>query len=498
MPRRWLSDVVYKVLNNACFQIHHSDSQDVFRNASHQNILNTMEGIPGLKSVTMYLDTKEKVNIFQEEYLEFKINRKYDPTWVTSCGVVGIWASTYLAWKKFLETEHDFLIVFEDDVTLDKDFKERLNNYMLELPLTWEFFVLYTPYDAIRFYSPKVKDIGQENVCKIYQANHTACYLISRKGAQRAIENIEAAGITVPVDWYLSSYRHDDERSKNEKVITFEAFAIKPHKKPMVVPLEGAYVNSTILRTESLNLMLADACFEVFHTDTGNVLRDESYEGILRGASFLPRLGSPTMYLNTVDKVENFLNTRPEFKVNTVEDYCQRGETFPPSAGVVGVWASNYLAYKKFLESDYNTLVLFEDDILLSKNFKAVVETYMCELPSDWDFFSFFVPDDSLFAYNENTHTIGAKNVCVSYQQWSCAGYAVSKRGAEKAIKDVESKGISCPVDWYIFNFRMKQEESQLQFNTFTVKPDAYRPIRFLKEAAQISQIHQGSTELLS
>ena len=244
--------------------------------------------------------------------------------------------------------------------------------------------------------------------------------------------------------------------------------------------------------------MLSNACFEVFHTDTGNKLRNESYDGILKGVSFLPRLGSPTMYLNTVDKVENFINLYPEFKVNTVEDYCQPGETFPPSAGVVGVWASNYKAYKRFLESEYNTLILFEDDILISKNFKSVLEMYVKELPTDWDFFSFFVPDDSLFAFNEDLHGISGENVCISYQQWSCAGYMVSRSGAEKAVADIESRGINCPVDWYIFNFRMKKEENQKKFFTYTLKPGKYRPVRFLQEAAQHSQIHKGSTELLS
>ena len=243
--------------------------------------------------------------------------------------------------------------------------------------------------------------------------------------------------------------------------------------------------------------MLDNACFEVFHTDTGNKLRNQSYDAILQGASFLPRLGSPTMYLNTADKVENYINLHPTFKVNTVEDYCQPGETFPPSAGVVGVWASNYTAYKRFLQSEYSTLIIFEDDILLSKNFKNLLEMYMSELPFDWDFFSFFVPDDSLFAYNEDQHNIGAENVCISYQQWSCAGYMVSRAGAEKAVADIESRGINCPVDWYIFNFRMKKEENQKTFFTYTLKPGKYRPIKFLQEAAQHSQIHRGSTELL-
>jgi GR25 family glycosyltransferase involved in LPS biosynthesis len=243
--------------------------------------------------------------------------------------------------------------------------------------------------------------------------------------------------------------------------------------------------------------VLENACYEVFHTDTGNTLRNKSYEGIVEALSFLPRLGSPTMYLNTADKAEAFVNATPAFKVNTVHDYCQPGETFPPSAGVIGVWASNYLAYKKFLESDYDTLIIFEDDILVSKNFKEIVTMYMQELMPIWDFFSFFVPDDSLFAYNEAAHDIGEEFTCRSYQQWSCAGYAVSRKGAQRAVEDVESRGINCPIDWYIFNFRMKQEENQMRFNTFTVKPGVYRPIKFLLEAAQISQIHRGSTELL-
>jgi len=213
--------------------------------------------------------------------------------------------------------------------------------------------------------------------------------------------------------------------------------------------------------------------------------------------SFLPRLGSPTMYLNTADKAEAFINQTPEFKVNTVTDFCKPGETFPPSSGVVGVWASTYLAYKKFLESDKDVLIIFEDDIVISKNFKVIAEMYMGELMPVWNFFSFFVPDDSLFAYNESEHDLGEKYICKSYQQWSCAGYAVSRQGAEKTIADVESKGINCPIDWYIFNFRMKHEENQIKFNTYTVKPQAYKPIKFLLEAAQYSQIHNGSTELL-
>jgi GR25 family glycosyltransferase involved in LPS biosynthesis len=213
----------------------------------------------------------------------------------------------------------------------------------------------------------------------------------------------------------------------------------------------------------------------------------------------IPRLTSPTIYLNTVEKVNQFLTDTPKFKVNTVEDYCQPGETFPPSSGVIGVWASNYIAYKNFLETDKDILILFEDDIVLSKNFAYILNSYLMELPEDWEYFSPFVPDDSLFAYNEIKHSFNSDyRTCRSYQQWSCATYVVNRAGAKKAIENIESVGITAPIDWYIFNFRMKQEDSQIRFNTYTIKPNSYRPVKLLLEAAAYSSIHKGSTEELN
>jgi GR25 family glycosyltransferase involved in LPS biosynthesis len=245
--------------------------------------------------------------------------------------------------------------------------------------------------------------------------------------------------------------------------------------------------------------MLKNACFEIFHTDSGNKFRNQSYDNVLNEMAGIPRLTSPTIYLNTAEKVNQFLTDTPKFKVNTVEDYCQPGETFPPSSGVIGVWASNYTAYKNFLETDKDILILFEDDIVLSKNFKSVLDSYLMQLPESWEFFSPFVPSDSLFAYNEIKHSFNNDSLtCLSYQQWSCATYVVNRAGAKRAIENIESMGITAPIDWYIFNFRMKQEDDQIRFNTYTVKPNSYRPVKLLLEAAAYSSIHKGSTEELN
>lgn len=121
------------------------------------------------------------------------------------------------------------------------------------------------------------------------------------------------------------------------------------------------------------------------------------------------------------------------------------------------------------------------------------------ELPEGWEFFSPFVPSDSLFAYNEIEHSFNNDYLtCRSYQQWSCATYVVSRAGAKKAIENVESIGITAPIDWYIFNFRMKQEDGQIRFNTYTVKPNSYKPVKLLLAAAAYSSIHKGSTEELN
>ena len=245
--------------------------------------------------------------------------------------------------------------------------------------------------------------------------------------------------------------------------------------------------------------MLENSCFEIFHTDNGNKFRNQSYDNVLNEMAGIPRLNSPTIYLNTAEKADQFLIDTPKFKVNAVEDYCQPGETFPPSSGVIGVWASNYTSYKNFLETDKDILILFEDDIILSKNFKSVLNSYLMELPEGWEFFSPFVPSDSLSAYNEIEHSFNNDYLtCRSYQQWSCATYVVNRAGAKRAIENVESIGITAPIDWYIFNFRMKQEDGQIRFNTYTVKPNSYKPVKLLLAAAAYSSIHKGSTEELN
>ena len=235
---------------------------------------------------------------------------------------------------------------------------------------------------------------------------------------------------------------------------------------------------------------MLNATYEVFHTDTGNHLRNKVYDEILNRVSFLPKLNSPTYYLNTFDKVDEFTKDNPGFKVQTLEKYDANGKTFPSNSGICGIWASNYIAYKNFLNSDKEILIVFEDDVEISPNFKTVAKTYMKELPDDWEVFSFYVPNDSLFAYNSAAHDVpGANFICKSYQQWAMCGYAVNRKSAQKIVDDIETKGIEAPIDWYLFNFRMHPRFLNITFNTYTVKPQAYRPLKLVPQVADVSTV---------
>lgn len=231
--------------------------------------------------------------------------------------------------------------------------------------------------------------------------------------------------------------------------------------------------------------------FTVFHIEGVNKGRDYCYsdltEFLKTHIKFIP---TPTVNLSSDDQVSEFLSSvYPEFRVNYTKDYWVPGNNFPHKAGVVGVWASNYFAWKALLESDKDALIIFEDDVILGANFPGIIQKYVKELPQDWDIFSFFVPEDTHVRYTDSHQVEGAKYICRNYQDWSCAGYMISRAGAEKALKDIEKNGVSDPVDWYVFDFEYPADRIP-KFNSYCLKPSTYVPLQFFERVSKDSYIH--------
>jgi len=134
-------------------------------------------------------------------------------------GEVGVWASNFLAWKAFKESEADYGMFMEDDIMFEPDFMEVLNEYMSELPENWDAFFFAVPPGQFPKYYEQGADIGMPNVSRVYQDHWMLCYLLSKNGVNKALEYTKR-GINLPLDWYFF-------RQKS----LFNSFAVKPTSK---------------------------------------------------------------------------------------------------------------------------------------------------------------------------------------------------------------------------------------------------------------------------
>jgi len=201
--------------------------------------------------------------------------------------------------------------------------------------------------------------------------------------------------------------------------------------------------------------------YNVFHLDRS--LQRQKYVEAIHSClgSHYEKLVTPTISISNQDEVTAFLTENPEFKLDgngSSDPTGTQGWMF----GEIGIWASNYFAWKNFLETDADFLILVEDDLILSKRFIEIFNIYLSQLPEDWDMFTAYVPPGHYAAYNE-THDVGIELLCKAYQDWSLAFYVINRQSAEKLLQSV-SEGVVYPPDWHFY----KQPE---KFNVYAPKP---------------------------
>jgi GR25 family glycosyltransferase involved in LPS biosynthesis len=218
--------------------------------------------------------------------------------------------------------------------------------------------------------------------------------------------------------------------------------------------------------------------YNIFHLDK-DTDRDDNYSAVL---SYMPdyaeKLDSPTVGFSSVKEVDEFCAANPDFVLD-YEGYNPRDltrnillQSLPLlkgwKLGEIGIWASNFLSWKAFLETDADYLVLMEDDCLINQDFMPKLIEYMEELPEDWDIYHHFVHFQDAPWYSPKLD-VGAEHVCRVYQEWSNLCYVINRRSAQKLLGLVK-EGITLPLDW----FWSKQLE---KITTYTLKPKVYSGI---------------------
>ena len=172
-------------------------------------------------------------------------------------------------------------------------------------------------------------------------------------------------------------------------------------------------------------------------------------------------LDTPTFKISSKEEYIDFINSNPDFIVDP-DGYSLNGEQ-GWRYGEIGIWASNRTAWKSFLNTDSDYLILMEDDIIYNRKFIDILNNSISQLPDNWDILHLFAPEDQFYKYNDNNN-FGAEDVCYTYQDWSCLCYIITRRGAEKLIES--SSRITLPLDWHMFR------QTHL-FNIFTLKPQS-------------------------
>lgn len=202
----------------------------------------------------------------------------------------------------------------------------------------------------------------------------------------------------------------------------------------------------------SLSVMVPNlkTTFKIFHVEENtpimharNVLTKRAVDQLSQDFA---EFDTPTIMMKDFESIKNFYK-----KENIVIDpKGHQQEGWKP--GELGIWASNFKAWENFSKSEYDNIILMEDDIKLGKDFNKKIKQYIAELPDDWDVFTVYIPQTGNIRYTANRKhlMVGKDNICKVYQSWSCLCYVVSKSGAKKLLEKVKSP-VTSPIDHYLF-----------------------------------------------
>lgn len=101
--------------------------------------------------------------------------------------------------------------------------------------------------------------------------------------------------------------------------------------------------------------------------------------------------------------------------------------------GYIGLWISNLNAFYSLLESDYDAILIFEDDAVLVDDFELKFKRCLEELPTDFGLFSIGYRDLYLSSYSE-AHSIQKDNVCRMFQTGDSWGILYKKEFVQELL----------------------------------------------------------------
>lgn len=172
--------------------------------------------------------------------------------------------------------------------------------------------------------------------------------------------------------------------------------------------------------------------------------------------------------------------------------------------GELGVWFSQMNAWQAISESDFDAVIVFEDDAVVNNVFIDKFDIIVERIPKDFDFVALNVPTDQNIDYyydrefdsnggwtlrssrrrrlTASDHYIGNPLICTVYQGYSCVANMYSRKGASKLLDISKSNSIVGPVDCMIY-----QESFKGNLKGYTFMPNVLPMVEF-KETGTIAR----------
>jgi GR25 family glycosyltransferase involved in LPS biosynthesis len=159
--------------------------------------------------------TEEETKLFSKS--DFKGTKHY-------LGIAGNFLSHFELWKRMLEEGDDYIVIFQDDIALVKDFGKQLHQILSDLPVDAEVVNI-----AQLFVQPKRKNYYVCNLSNQTKARNkvtfikkevtsevgilhpfinpqSSGYILTKLGAKNLIEHTYSKGVLSATDGHLNDY----------------------------------------------------------------------------------------------------------------------------------------------------------------------------------------------------------------------------------------------------------------------------------------------------
>ena len=119
---------------------------------------------------------------------------------INTSGAIGASLSHIGCWKKFLDSDSKYLVVFEDDTVVNDMYLEKIDSLIPKLPSEWDMWLLGTHAWAFKGV-PLTKDV--DSWVKVKQFTGAHAYVLNRKGAEILLA--EPFPIETHIEYYISA-----------------------------------------------------------------------------------------------------------------------------------------------------------------------------------------------------------------------------------------------------------------------------------------------------